>query len=173
MNKGLVINGWTLYAHPLFLDQLEKLIDAVERDKQADPHDYRLKANAKLLAAIWKIAFQQIPQDPALARYRQGVTLGDAYKHWFRDKFGNGRFRLFFRFDSRSKVIVYAWVNDEKSKRTYGSRTDAYAVFRDMLARGNPPDDWASLLKACSDKDATARFAATQTGPAGPRDNAD
>jgi toxin YhaV len=25
-------------------------------------------------------------------------------------------------------VIIYAWVNDEHSLRTYGSKTDAYAV---------------------------------------------
>jgi len=172
LNEGLIINGWTLYAHPLFLDQVERLALAVERDKKTDPHNYRSKANAKLLAAIWKIAFKQIPQDPGLARYRQGITLGDAYKHWFREKFGNGRFRLFFRFDSRSKIIVYAWVNDENSKRTYGSRTDAYAVFRDMLAQGNPPDDWATLLKACSDKDVALRFAATQSNPGAPQDEA-
>lgn len=157
----MLINGWTIYAHPLFLDQVEKLVLAVERDKQAKPDDYQSKPNAKLLAAVWKIAFSQIPQDPALARYRQGVTLGDDYKHWFREKFGNGRFRLFFRFDSASKVIIYAWVNDENSKRTYGSKTDAYAVFRDMLGKGNPPNDWAALLKVCSDQKVAARLAPT------------
>ena len=31
-----------------------------------------------------------------------------------------GRFRLFFRFDSASKVIIYAWVNDENTLRKVG-----------------------------------------------------
>lgn len=80
--------------------------------------------------------------------FRQGNTLGDNRKHWFRAKFGNGRYRLFFRFDSRAKVIVYAWVNDAQSLRTYGSKTDAYRVFREMLDKGNPPDSWGRLVEA-------------------------
>ncbi len=38
------------------------------------------------------------------------------------------------------------WVNDDKSKRAYGSDTDAYEVFKKMLKSGNPPDNWQSLL---------------------------
>lgn len=37
--------------------------------------------------------------------------------------------QAFFCFDSASKIIVYAWVNDEKNKRAYGSKSDAYRVF--------------------------------------------
>lgn len=62
--------------------------------------------------------------------YRQGSTLGDDYRHWFRAKFGNGRFRLFFLYDSMAKVIIFAWVNDETTLRTYGAKTDAYKVFK-------------------------------------------
>ena len=53
---------------------------------------------------------------------------------------------LFFRFHQESKIIVYAWVNDENTKRAYGSDTDAYQVFRRMLKNGNSPDDWLCLL---------------------------
>lgn len=38
------------------------------------------------------------------------------------------------------------WVNDEQSKRAYGSDTDAYEVFKKMLQNGNPPDSWDKLL---------------------------
>ncbi|MFN3636239.1 MAG: type II toxin-antitoxin system YhaV family toxin, partial [Rhizobium rhizophilum] len=71
-------------------------------------------------------------------------------KHWFRAKFGNGRFRLFFRYNSTGKVLVFAWVNDADTLRSYGSRSDAYAVFRAMLEDGNPPDSWTELLEAAS-----------------------
>ena len=74
--------------------------------------------------------------------------LGSDHKHWFRAKFVNGRYRLFYRYDSQAKVIVYAWVNDASTLRTYGSRTDAYAGFGKMLKQGNPPDDWKALLEA-------------------------
>jgi len=43
-------------------------------------------------------------------------------------------------------VIVFAWVNDEDTKRAYESGDDAYRVFRKMLESGHPPDDWKQLL---------------------------
>lgn len=124
----LVVNGWTLAAHPLFLDQLEKLTAAVERERVKDPKRYQQTANAKLLAAIEELVFRTIPADPTRPVYRQGGTLGTSRKHWFRAKFGGQRFRLFFRFSSEARVIIFAWVNDENTLRTYGSKTDAYRV---------------------------------------------
>lgn len=155
----LSINGWTILAHPLFLDQLEKLTDAVEALKAKKPDEYRKNASTKLLAALSKLVFQTIPADPTATVYRQGSTLGEAHKHWFRAKFGNGRFRLFFRYDSTAKIIIFAWVNDETTLRTYGAKTDAYKVFKGMLEDGNPPDDWAALCKVASDQAAVGRLA--------------
>ncbi|MDO8811599.1 MAG: type II toxin-antitoxin system YhaV family toxin [Gallionella sp.] len=45
-----------------------------------------------------------------------------------------------------SKIIVYAWVNDENTKRAYGSDTYAYQAFQRMLKNGKPPDDWLNQL---------------------------
>ncbi|MCL6654026.1 toxin [Agrobacterium rubi] len=146
-----VINGWTVRAHPLLLDQLEKLTAAVEKQARKDPDAYRNSANAKLLAALQSLLFDKIPQDPTSTSYVQGNTLGTSRRHWFRVKFGGGRFRLFFRYSTRAKVIIFAWVNDENTLRTYGSKTDAYAVFKTMLNDGNPPDDWETLMKATSE----------------------
>jgi toxin YhaV len=144
------VNGWTLIAHPLFTEQVAVLAAAVEAEKAKDPEGYRSSPNAKLLAAIFEIILKRIPSDPSNKRYRMGGTLGDDYKDWFRDKFGGGRFRLFFRYDSRAKVIAYAWFNDEKSLRTYGAKNDAYAVFQKMLNGGNPPSAWNDLKAHCS-----------------------
>ena len=71
--------------------------------------------------------------------------MGPAFRHWRRAKFGQ-RFRLFFRFDSKIKIIIFAWVNDKKPLRSAGSATNPYAVFQKILKRGNPPDDWSTLL---------------------------
>lgn len=152
------INGWELFAHPLLLEQVERLITAVESEKARGPKDYQSTANFKVLAALYKLMFESIPVDPTKPEYRQGETLGREYTHWFRAKFGGQRFRLFFRFDSRAKVIVYAWVNDENTLRTYGAKTDAYAVFRKMLGKGTPPNTWDALLKAAKDARARERF---------------
>ena len=156
----LAVNGWQLFAHPLFLDQIDKLAGAVERARAKDPRGWRKSANAKLLAALRQLVFETIPQDPTRVEYRQGGTLGDARKHWFRAKFGNGRFRLFFRYSTSAKIIIFAWVNDETTLRTYGAKSDAYAVFRKMLDKGNPPDSWEALLTAASDSSARERLEA-------------
>lgn len=144
----ITVNGWTLYTHPLFADQLERLTVAVEQSRAKDPVGYRSTANAKLLAAMRKLIFEIIPVDPTRPEFRQGSTLGPSRKHWFRAKFGGGRFRLFFRYSSSAKIIIYAWVNDANTLRTYGSKNDAYAVFKAMLEKGNPPEDWEALITA-------------------------
>ena len=141
----LVIHGWTVFAHPLFIAQIEALAQQVSSLKQKDPGGYVKKNASKRLAAITKLAFDVIPQDPTRTEYRQGSTLGDEHKHWFRAKFFQ-QYRLFFRYHAASKVIVFAWVNDEDTKRAYESGEDAYRVFRKMLESGHRPDDWSQLL---------------------------
>lgn len=145
-NEGLLINGWTVFAHPLFLNQLDQLVSQVEIFKARDPDGYSKKNASKRLAAINKLAFEVIPQDPMRAEYRQGATLGSDRKHWFRAKFFQ-QYRLFFRYHAQAKMIVYVWVNDEGTKRAYESSDDAYLVFRKMLESGYPPDSWKQLLE--------------------------
>lgn len=146
-----VVNGWTLYAHPLFIEQYLNLKSQVEALRDRDPENYTKKNAAKRLAAIQRLTFKLIPHDPTHADFRQGNTLGDDNKHWFRAKFFQ-QYRLFFRYHLESKVIVYAWVNDEKNKRAYGSKTDAYRVFEKMVKSGHPPKEWDDLLKAAQNK---------------------
>lgn len=146
-NRPLIVNGWKIYAHPLFLNQFEELLATVENLRAKNPETYRHKNATKRLAAIAKLALEIIPLDPTRTEYRQGKTLGKDYKHWFRAKFFQ-QYRLFFRYHQDSKIIVYAWVNDQKSKRAYESKTDAYKIFEKMLDNGNPPDNWDSLLLA-------------------------
>lgn len=141
----LIVNGWAIFAHPLFLNTIETLIAQVAKLQKKDPKGYINKNATKRLAAINKLAFEVIPQNPARPEYRQGASLGNDRKHWFRAKFFQ-QYRILFRYHQESKIIVYAWVNDENTKRAYGSDTDAYQVFQRMLKNGNPPDDWLNLL---------------------------
>jgi toxin YhaV len=146
-NTAIVVNGWTLYTHPLFVEQYELLEKKVAALKAKDPIGYLKKNDTKRLAAIHKLAYEIIPQDPAKPDYRQGKTLGEKNKHWFRAKFFQ-QYRLFFRYHVQSKVIVYVWVNDDNNKRAYESKTDAYKIFAKMLKSGNPPSGWDNLLKS-------------------------
>lgn len=78
--QAMVVHGWTVFAQPLFLDQVEALTRQVEALRRKDPAGYRKKNAAKRLAAIAKLAFDAIPQDPARAEYRQANALGEAHK---------------------------------------------------------------------------------------------
>ncbi|WPP02074.1 type II toxin-antitoxin system YhaV family toxin [Pseudomonas sp. HR96] len=138
-------HGWTLLFHEGVVAQLRRLQEAARRAEQHDPEGCANNANVKLLRALSQLMLDTVPGDPARDEFRQGNTLGTAYRHWRRAKVGR-RFRLFFRYDSKSRVIVYAWVNDEQTLRSAGSRSDPYAVFERMLGRGNPPDDWDALI---------------------------
>lgn len=144
-------HGWRLVAHPLLLDQLDRLLAAGARE---DRHG----ANRKLLAHILDLLLERIPQNPGAPAFRHGGALDGAGREWFRGKTGGGRYRLFYRFSSRERVIVYGWLNDEESLRTRGSRTDAYAVFAKMLRQGNPPSTWQELVEAATDPSALARM---------------
>jgi toxin YhaV len=156
---GLVaVNGWRIGFHAALLLQLEKLTAAVEEERSRNPERPSRSQPAQILASLRKLMFEDVPQDPGRKIYRQGDTLGKKRKHWFRAKFGNGRYRLFFRYRLSDRILVFAWVNDERSLRTYGSSTDAYAVFARMLDDDDPPDDWDRLLRACTSAETIDRF---------------
>jgi toxin YhaV len=140
-------HGWSLLFHECICEQLKKLQVAAERAKQKDPQEFQSNSNVRLLAALSKLIFDAVPTDPNREEYRQGNTMGPAFRHWRRAKIGR-RFRVFFRFDTKSKIIIFAWVNDENTLRSSGSKSDPYVVFQRMLERGQPPDDWASLMDA-------------------------
>lgn len=140
-------HGWTLLFHDNLIAQLMKLQLAVQRAQENDPEGFDSNANVKFFRAVIQLIQDIVPGDPARDEYRQGNTMGPTYRHWRRAKLGR-RYRLFFRYDSKAKVIVYAWINDEQTLRSSGSKSDPYTVFANMLERGNPPDDWKALLQA-------------------------
>ena len=143
----MVVNGWRLFAHPLFTQQLERLTAQVEALAAKGVATYRDQPATKLLATIRRYILEIIPRDPNAAAFRQGNTLGQDNRHWFRAKF-HERYRLFYRFSSGNKVIIYAWVNDEDSLRKAGAKTDPYTIFRNMLVSGNPPSNMGELMSA-------------------------
>jgi toxin YhaV len=146
----MVVNGWRLYTHPLFNEQLTRLTEQVEALVRKDPATYREQAATKLLTTINRYIREIIPRDPNAAEFRQGNTLGSDNRHWFRAIF-HERYRLFYRFASKEKVIIYAWVNDERTLRKSGSKTDPYHVFRAMLESGNPPATMEQLLASAKE----------------------
>jgi toxin YhaV len=146
----MVVNGWKLYVHPLFHGQLIDLVEQVEGLADKNPAAYKEAAATKLLAMINRLIREIIPRDPNAPEFRQGNTLGKDNRHWFRAKFHQSH-RLFYRFATKEKVIIYACLNDEKTLRKAGSKTDPYSVFRGMLEAGDPPGSIADSLQRSKD----------------------
>ena len=115
-------HGWNLLFHDCLTAQLQKLARAAARAKVQDPDGFESNANVKLFNALSHLMLEAVPSDPNREEYRQGNTMGSAFRHWRRAKIGR-RFRLFFRFDSKTRIIIFAWVNDEKTLRSSGSKT--------------------------------------------------
>ncbi len=105
-------HGWSILMHPLLLNKIEALTVVVERER-AKALDGGPGPNAKLLGHLLDLMFDKIPQRPGDAIYRGGDSLPPG---WFRGKTGHGRYRLFYRFDSTTRLIVYAWVKLERAK---------------------------------------------------------
>ena len=141
--------GWRCFVHPAFGDAFDALSAEAARLKAADPEGFKQHPKTKLLKRILDLIDVEIPRDPGSAEYALGNTLGPEHRHWRRAKF-LGRFRLFFRYSSKDRVIIYAWVNDENTLRKAGGRNDPYAIFNTLLRKGRPPDDWDALKKTAT-----------------------
>ncbi|HGM0544003.1 TPA: type II toxin-antitoxin system YhaV family toxin, partial [Neisseria gonorrhoeae] len=115
-DSPMQINGYTIYEHECFTQQLDRLATTIESQKRSEKSSR--SEEAKLLERILG-EIENIALNPDSPEYRLGKTLGPEYKFWRRAKF-MGRYRLFFRYDSNSKIIILAWVNDSGTKRTYG-----------------------------------------------------
>ncbi|MGN6234980.1 type II toxin-antitoxin system YhaV family toxin [Dyella sp.] len=145
-----VVNGWTLYGHPIFLDHLEQLLTDVEAIERADPENAPHHGLWKLLECVMDCIMRRVPADPDHADFRQGLTLGKNMTHWRRAKKGMpNRYRLFFQFRSQApKNIIYAWFNDEDTLRQAGAKSDCYAVFKRLVEAGKIPSSYDQLMAA-------------------------
>lgn len=147
----MVCNGWNLFYFRLFgqiLNQLEAEVTALAHK---DPEGFHHHPKAKLLKAVIDKIRIDVPNSPNRRDFWLGDTLGDSYKDWRRVKHRlPPRYRLFFKFSSDEKRIVYAWLNNESTLRQAGAKTDVYEVFKRMLRRGDVPNSFDDLLKAAA-----------------------
>jgi len=140
------INGWRIIVHQDLDAQISKISTSVVGDLIAGRVTDLRGPRQKFLKALGRAMREVIPARPGAAEHRLGRALGNQPEVWFRVKFLQ-QYRLFYRYDSVQKIILYVWVNDQESLRAYGSKTDAYAVFKKMLASGYPPGSFEELLK--------------------------
>ncbi|MFM5951745.1 MAG: type II toxin-antitoxin system YhaV family toxin [Micrococcales bacterium] len=139
------VNGWRIFIHESLEQQLLKLAGTVAWMHMSEQSTAKNGQRKKVLKAIKRAMYESVPASPGRIEHRLGHTLGRENTAWFRVKVLQ-QFRLFYRYDSSQKVIVYVWINDEDSLRAYGSKTDAYALFAKMLVSGYPPGSFEELV---------------------------
>lgn len=151
---AVVRNGWAIWFWPEFRSRYQALRARTQTLRRTlPPPEFVSHPDVKLFAVLRQVVNERVPGDPAAEEYRLGASLGREYGNWRRVK-GRGlpeRYRLFFKFSSARRVIVFAWLNDALTLRKAGARSDAYAVFRRMLLRGSPPEDFNVLLRQAKD----------------------
>lgn len=104
-------HGWTLLFHEGFIDQLRKVQAAAVPLSDSEPQQFDGDANAKLFQALSYWVMDAVPGDPSRDAFRHCNIAEPAHSNWRCAKIGR-RFRLFFRYDARAKVIVFAALKD-------------------------------------------------------------
>lgn len=137
--------GWALAGDKHFYERYNELLRAVEAEKARLQGGEPNSLEAKLLFAVTELVYKKVPADPMNRYFMLGNTLGPAFRSWRRVKFFQ-QYRLFYRFHSGRKIIIYSWFNDDSTLRAYGSKTDAYKEFAKMLEAGDPPTDFDELI---------------------------
>ena len=118
-------HGWEIWFGELFDARWRALREQVKHLKATlDAKAFQAHPDAKRFAALVNIVHEVVPSDPAAPQFLLGNTLGAEHRGWRRVK-GNGlpeRMRLFFKFSVARKVIVFAWLNDQRSLRKPGGK---------------------------------------------------
>lgn len=140
-------HGWRVLAHPVFQRRYTELRDEARRLRQSlSPHEYRQHPTVKLTAALYRLMTEIVPENPDAPEYRLSGSLSR-----FRRAKGRGlppRYRVFWTFSTRARVIIFLYVNDEASLRKEGDKHDPYAIFRRLVERGEIGDDFAANYAA-------------------------
>jgi len=134
-------HGWTVLFSEPFLSAYGDLSAKARKLKHELPEEeYEQHPDVKLFLTVRELTRDIIPSDPHHAGYR---LHGDLSK--FRRTKGRGlpgRYRLFWVFSEQLKAIIFLYLNDSRSLRKEGDRSDPYRVFSAMVGRGEIGTDF-------------------------------
>lgn len=118
-------HGWTLLFHEGVIEQLRKVQAAAVPLSDSEPQQFDGNANAKLFQALSHWVMDAVPGDPSRDAFRHCNIAEPAHSNWRCAKISR-RCRLFFRYDARAKVIVFAALKDRTAAIAPSSeRSDA------------------------------------------------
>lgn len=143
--------NWTKLWLPIFEERYTEILDLVEKAMKDDPEHFYDKKIYKFWECVTDTIENRIFIEPTSSEFLLGNTLGRDNRSWKRAKKGlPNRYRLFFKCTTESNSIILAWLNDDKTLRKAGAKTDVYTVFKKKLANGEVPSDITSLLSDSS-----------------------
>jgi len=134
-------NNYILKAHNLYYTRIKEIRERVVVLKSRLPKNEFIKHDlVKFAKRLREADKNTIPSDPAHPDYR----LSGELKKFKRYKKGLRRYRLFFCYSDSPPIIVYLYLNDDRTLRKEGSKTDAYEVFKKLVSQkkvsSNPGD---------------------------------
>lgn len=131
-------NNYLLKIHELFYQRTVDLTDEIIKLKQKLSFEELTQHPVfKLAYRVYNAALDIIPADPNHPDYRLEGNL----RKYRRYKRGLERYRLFFGFSSQPKIILYLYLNDEKTLRKAGSKSDPYEQFKKFVNQGKVSHD--------------------------------
>jgi len=141
----LIQNGWKLFYHPVFGDHYAQLRDRARLlKKHLSNAEFVGHPDVKLVAAVRRVVLEIIPEDPNrpdfwlrgdLARFRRVKRYGLP-----------DRYRLFYVFSEQRKALIILYLNDSRTLRKQGAKSDPYEVFGQLLRSGQIGSDFDENL---------------------------
>lgn len=145
--RARTFHGWTLLFNEPFTTRYGDLSARVRglKSQLGESDEYAQHPDVKLFAAVRALVFEVVPREPDHPAFR----LKDDLRKFRRVK-GRGlpsRYRMYFVFSDRLKVIIFLYLNDAKSVRKEGSANDPYAIFKGLVQRGKLGADFEANLE--------------------------
>lgn len=104
--KPLIVKGWSIVAHPKWLEKFESWIESVDERPALN--------RTRPLAALTRLSFETLPENPLRSEYRAPTASGDEDGHWYCAEYWP-QARLFFRCDPGARLLIYAWFEEPMS----------------------------------------------------------
>jgi toxin YhaV len=143
--------SWNKLWLPIFEVRYLDILSLVKKSIKEDPDNFYNKKIYKFWECVTNTLENHIFISPSSEEFLLGNTLGKDNRSWKRAKKGlPSRYRLFFKYSSTENTIVIAWLNDDKTLRKDGSKSDVYAIFKKKLDSGKVPSNLAELIDQSS-----------------------
>ena len=123
-----------LFNEPFLTRYREMSLRARALKERLTPEAYVRHRDVKAFLGVRDAVSEIVPRNPEDPNFLLSGPLAK-----FRRVKGRGlpkRYRLFFVFSNSAKVIIFLYLNDERTLRKEGSPDDPYVIFTRMVQRG-------------------------------------